>query len=186
MAQSMRASGIWQVDHTVRASANRNYGQSIKVLTREVFMFIETYYKDSAALPGSSSERVIPYPELAGEELTVWSKYLPFRRPVVSLQAWFNGQVVPDAVIAEIERAKKVPHLFDQVEIWSRIDDPMAVGVIGDAKPRYFSIVRWGDAELTLAQVKRKLRVEKCMSLVGWIVAFCAIVAMYAALAQST
>ena len=37
----------------------------------------------------------------------------------------------------------------------------MAVGVIGEAKPRYFSIVRWGGAELTLAQVKRKLRVEK-------------------------
>jgi hypothetical protein len=110
---------------------------------------------------------------------------IPFRRPVVSLHPWFNGQTVPDTVIAEMERAKKIPHLFDHVEIWSRIDDPMAVGVIGDAKPRYFSIVRWGDAELTLAQVKRKLRFEKCMSLVGWIVVFCAIVAMYAALAQS-
>jgi hypothetical protein len=32
----------------------------------------------------------------------------------------------------------------------------MAVGVIGEEKPRYFSIVRWGDAELTLAQVKRE------------------------------
>jgi hypothetical protein len=148
-------------------------------------MFIETYYKDNAALSGSTSERVIPYPELAGEELTVWSQYLPFRRPVVSLDPWFNGQVVPDAVVAEIERAKKVPHLFDQVEIWSRIDDPMAVGVIGGAKPRYFSIIRWGDAELTLAQVKGKLRFEKCMSLVGWILVFCAIFAMYVALAQS-
>jgi hypothetical protein len=37
----------------------------------------------------------------------------------------------------------------------------MAVGVIGEEKPRYFSIVRWGDAKLTLAQVKRRLRVEK-------------------------
>jgi hypothetical protein len=84
-----------------------------------------------------------------------------------------------------MERAKKIPHLFDHVEIWSRIDDPMAVGVIGGAKPRYFSIIRWGDAELTLAQVRRNLRFEKCMSLVGWIVVFCAIVAIYAALAPS-
>ena len=37
----------------------------------------------------------------------------------------------------------------------------MAVGVIGEEKPRYFSIVRWGDAKLTLAQVKRRLWVEK-------------------------
>ena len=37
----------------------------------------------------------------------------------------------------------------------------MAVGVIGEEKPRYFSIVRWGDAKLRLAQVKRRLRVEK-------------------------
>jgi hypothetical protein len=40
----------------------------------------------------------------------------------------------------------------------------MAVGVIGEEKPRYFSIVRWGDAELTLEQVKERLRVEKWMS----------------------
>jgi hypothetical protein len=40
----------------------------------------------------------------------------------------------------------------------------MAVGVIGEEKPRYFSIVRWGDAELTLEQVKERLRVEKWMT----------------------
>jgi hypothetical protein len=67
MAQSMRASGTWHVIAPNRPSGNRNYGQSIKVLTRD----IETYYKDSAALPGSTCEPVIPYPELAGEELTV-------------------------------------------------------------------------------------------------------------------
>jgi hypothetical protein len=44
----------------------------------------------------------------------------------------------------------------------------MAVGVIVDPKPHYFSIVRWGDAELTLAQVKRKLRTEKWMLLWAW------------------
>ena len=41
----------------------------------------------------------------------------------------------------------------------------MAVGVIGEENPRYFSIVRWGDAELTLAQVKRRLWVEKWLPL---------------------
>jgi len=39
----------------------------------------------------------------------------------------------------------------------------MAVGIIGGDKPRYFSIVRWGDAELTLEQVKKRLRIEQGM-----------------------
>jgi hypothetical protein len=34
-------------------------------------------------------------------------------------------------------------------------------GVIGDEKPRYFSIARWGDAELTLEEVKERLRIDK-------------------------
>jgi hypothetical protein len=124
-------------------------------------MFIETYYNDKAAALGNIGETRIPYPELAGEELTVWRKYLPFNRQVENLHHSFNGVPVPDIVSTEVERAKKAPTLFDHIEIWSRTDDPMAVGVIGGAKPRYFSIVRWGDAELTLAQVERKLRVEK-------------------------
>jgi hypothetical protein len=124
-------------------------------------MFIETYYDERAALPGSTSQTVIPYPELSGEELTVWRKYLPVTRQVENIHSRFYGVPVPDEVVAEIQKVKKTPHLFDRVEIWSRTDDPMAVGVIGEAKPRYFSIVRWGGAELTLAQVKRKLRVEK-------------------------
>ena len=41
----------------------------------------------------------------------------------------------------------------------------MAVGVIGEEKPRYFSIVRWGDAKLTVEQLKRRLRVEKWLLL---------------------
>jgi hypothetical protein len=90
-------------------------------------------------------------------------------RQVENLHSLFNGVPVPDTVRAEVERAKKPPHLFDQIEIWSRTDDPMAVGVIGGAKPRYFSIVRWGDAELTLAQMKRKLRVEKWILSLTWI-----------------
>jgi hypothetical protein len=35
-------------------------------------MFIETYYDDRAAVPGSTSEPVVPYPELSGGELTLW------------------------------------------------------------------------------------------------------------------
>ena len=67
-------------------------------------------------------------------------------------------QYHPDPAIAEI---KKATRSFERIEIWSRAGDPMAVGVIGEEKPRYFSIVRWGDAELTLEQVKERLRVEK-------------------------
>jgi hypothetical protein len=121
-------------------------------------MFIETYYDDRAPVLGSTSEPVIPYPELSGEELRVWQKYLPMRRGIRNLSSLF----IPDAAIAEI---KKATRSFERIEIWSRAGDPMAVGVIGEEKPRYFSIVRWGDAELTLAQVKRRLRIEKWLLL---------------------
>ena len=86
----------------------------------------------------------------------MWEEYLPMRREIRHLQSRFN--TIPDLAIAEI---KKATRSFDRIEIWSRADDPMAVGVIGEEKPRYFSIVRWGDAKLTLAQVKRRLWVEK-------------------------
>jgi hypothetical protein len=119
-------------------------------------MFIETYYDERAAVPGSTSERVIPYPELSGEELAVWQEYLPMRREIRNLYSPFI--TIPDPAIAEI---KKATRSFDRIEIWSRTDDPMAVGVIGEKNPRYFSIARWGDAKLRLAQVKRRLRVEK-------------------------
>ena len=36
----------------------------------------------------------------------------------------------------------------------------MAVGVIDGGRTRYFSIVRWGDAELTLEQLRKRLRLE--------------------------
>jgi hypothetical protein len=119
-------------------------------------MFIETYYDDRAAVPASTSEPMIPYPELSGEKLTVWQEYLPIKRPIKNLYSPYN--TIPDPAIAEI---KKATRSFDRIEIWSRAADPMAVGIIGEEKPRYFSIVRWGDAELTLAQVKRRLWVEK-------------------------
>src|SRR5262245_2594512 len=94
-------------------------------------MFIETYYDDRAPVLGSTSEPVIPYPELSGEELRVWQKYLPMRRGIRNLSSLF----LPDAAIAEI---KKATRSFERIEIWSRAGDPMAVGVIGEEKPRYF------------------------------------------------
>jgi hypothetical protein len=138
-------------------------------------MFIETYYDDKAIVPGSTSEPVIPYPELSGEELTLWRKYLPVKRQIRYLYSRFNSETIPGPVITEIERAQKGPRPFDRMEIWSRTDDPIAVGVIGDEKPRYFSIARWGDAELTLDEVKERLRIEKWLlqlTLTGGILAF--------------
>ena len=124
-------------------------------------MFIETYYDDRAPVSGSTGESMIPYPELSGEDLTVWQKYLPMRRPIENLHSWFDGEAIPGPVMTEIEKAKRAPHLFDRTEIWSRANDPMAVGIIGEENPRYFSIVRWGDAELTVAQAKKTLWIEK-------------------------
>jgi hypothetical protein len=119
-------------------------------------MFIETYYDERVPVPGNTSEPFIPYPELLGEELAVWQEYLPIRSDMRNLFSPFNP--IPDPAIEEM---KKAIRSFDRIEIWSRAGDPMAVGVIREEKPRYFSIVRWGDAKLTLAQVKRRLRVEK-------------------------
>src|SRR5262249_6765677 len=117
-----------------------------------------------AAVPGSTSEPVIPYPELSGEELTVWRTYLPMRRQIRYLYSRFNSETIPGPVITEIERAKGATRLFDRVEIWSRAGDPIAVGVIGEEKPRYFPIARWGDQEIKVAQAKRTLWIEKCLA----------------------
>src|SRR5262245_35603421 len=138
-------------------------------------MFIETYYDDRAAVSGSTSEPVVPYPELSGEELTLWRTYLPLKRQIRHLYSQLNSETIPGPVITELERAKREPSLFDRIEIWSRTDDPIAVGVIGNEKPRYFSIARWGDAELTLEEVKERLRVEKWLlglTLTGGILVF--------------
>jgi hypothetical protein len=123
-------------------------------------MFIETFYDERAAVPGSASEPVIPYPELSGKELTVWRNYLPVRRQIKHLSSRLYN--IPHPAIAEIEKATCS---FDRIEIWSRAEDPMAVGVIGEENPRYFSIVRWGDAKLTLAQVQRRLWIENWLLL---------------------
>src|SRR5262249_13637031 len=66
------------------------------------FMFIETYYDDRTPVPGSTSEPIIPYPELSGEQLTVWRNYLPMRREIRNLYSPFNA--IPDLAIEEIKR----------------------------------------------------------------------------------
>ena len=142
-------------------------------------MFIETYYDDRAALPAGSNVPQIPYPELSGEALTVWRRYLPMRRQIKNLRSQFNTDTIPGPAIAEIEKAKKTVRAFDRIEIWSRTDDPMAVGVIGGERPRYFSIVRWGDAEVTLEQVKKILQFEKWMV---WLTSTAGITACVAAI----
>jgi hypothetical protein len=59
----------------------------------------------------------------------------------------------------------------------------MAVGVMGGEPTRYFSIARWGDAKLTLEQVKRRLRVENWMfSLIPMIFIFLLFVTLALAL----
>ena len=124
-------------------------------------MFIETYYDERHTAPASSREPAIPYPELAGEELSVWQRYLPVTTELGKVPFWFYH--TPQPVIEQLEKAQK-RHLFDRIEIWSRAGDPMAVGVMGGGRTRYFSIARWGDAKLTLEQVKRRLRVENWIS----------------------
>ena len=124
-------------------------------------MFIETYYDERALAPTSRGEPAIPYPELRGEDLILWQRYLPAKREIKST-LWWLYETAPDTVVEELVKAKKV-RLFDRIEIWSRSADPMAVGVIGGGKTRYFSIVRWGDAKLTLEQVKKRLRAEEWM-----------------------
>jgi hypothetical protein len=135
-------------------------------------MFVETYFEERVPVSANTSEPMIPYPQLLGEALTVWRKYLPVRTPIEVLQWWFDSEPLPGPVITEIERAKNTTGLFDRIEIWRRADDPMAVGVIEGEKPRYFSIVRWGDAEITLEEAKKRLRAEK------WLVWFSAVGAL--------
>ena len=125
-------------------------------------MFIETYRDERSAFPASSGVPTIPYPELVGEEVSLWQRYLPVRTELGNVPFWLHDNM-PRLVIEQLEKAQKAPYLFERIEIWSRSGDPMAVGVTGGEQTRYFSIARWGDAKLTLDQVKKRLRVEKWM-----------------------
>jgi hypothetical protein len=125
---------------------------------KETFMFIETYYDETHMVPAGSREPAISYPELAGEELRLWQTYLPVTTELGNMPFWFYDHT-PQPVIKQLQKAQR-QHLFDRIEIWSRSGDPMAVGVIDGGRTRYFSIVRWGDAELTLEQLRKMLRLE--------------------------
>jgi hypothetical protein len=125
-----------------------------------VLMFIETYYDERSAVPGTPGEPTIPYPELSGASLTLWQRYLPVKTELATVPFWLHHDM-PSAVVEQLEKVQKNPLLFERIEIWSRSDDPMAVGVTGGEQTRYFSIARWGEANLTLEQVKKKLRMEK-------------------------
>lgn len=126
-------------------------------------MFIETYYDERRSGFDGSGEPVIPYPELIGEELAAWRQYLPIKHTF----GFYSLELgVPERVLSEV-RQVRATGLFDRIEIWARKDpDPMAVGIIapGGARTRYYSIARWGDAEITLAEVKRKLRLQEIVS----------------------
>jgi len=124
-------------------------------------MFIETYYDERYLIPAGLREPVIPYPELAGEELRLWQTYLPVATELGEMPSWFSD-TTPQPVIEQLQKAQR-QRLYDRIEIWSRVGDPMAVGVIDGEQIRYFSIARWGDAELTLEQLKRRLRLEDCL-----------------------
>ena len=126
-------------------------------------MFIETYYDERRSGFDGSGEPVIPYPELIGEELAAWRQYLPIKHTF----GFYSLELgVPERVLSEV-RQVRATGLFDRIEIWARKDpDPMAVGIIAPdgARTRYYSIARWGDAEITLEEVKRKLRLQEMVS----------------------
>ena len=123
-------------------------------------MFIETYYDERSAFTAISDAPAIPYPELVGEELSLWQRYLPVKTKLgdVPISLYDN---TPYLVIEAVDKARKAAGLFERIEIWSRSGDPMAVGVVGGEQPCYFSIARWGDSKLTVEQVKKRLRLEK-------------------------
>jgi hypothetical protein len=122
-------------------------------------MFIETYYEERPAFPTSLGELVVPYPELTGEVLSLWQSYLLVSTKLEDAPYWLRDNM-PGVILEQLGKAQKT-NLFDRIEIWTRSGDPMAVGVTGGEHTRYFSIVRWGDAKLTLEQVKKRLRAEK-------------------------
>ena len=131
-------------------------------------MFLETYYDETKANPTGAGEPAVPYPELLGEELALWQSYLPIKRGIGSAYKWFEF-TAPEPVVTEVKKARQTG-LFDRVEIWSRSDpDPMVVGLTfpSGEKTHYYSIARWGDAKISLDEVKRKLRLQKWAQLIG-------------------
>ena len=126
-------------------------------------MFIETYYGQTRSGFDGTGQPLIPYPELVGEELAVWRQYLPIKH-AIGIYPFELG--VPEPVLSEVQHLRAT-RLFDRIEIWARKDpDPMAVGVVAPEgqRTRYYSIARWGDAEITVDEVKRRLRLQEIVS----------------------
>ena len=65
-------------------------------------MFVETYYDEATAVRASTGQPSIPYPELVGEELALWQRYLPIKRPIESVYNWFE-RAAPNPVITEVK-----------------------------------------------------------------------------------
>ena len=126
-------------------------------------MFIETYYDETRSAFDGTGQPLIPYPELVGEELAGWRRYLPIKH-AIGIYPFELG--VPEPVLSEVQHLRAT-RVFDRIEIWARKDpDPMAVGVIAPEGQgtRYYSIARWGDAEITVDAVKRRLRLQEIVS----------------------
>ena len=87
------------------------------------------------------------YVSLSLPELT--ARHAPLPMKIFGLPTWLSIRAFPNRTILN--------RYIDSIS-W------MAVGVTGGERTRYFSIARWGDAKLTLEQVKRRLRVENLIS----------------------
>ena len=83
------------------------------------------------------------------------------RRQTRNLDSWLNRETIPGPVITELERAKKAPRLFDRIAIWSRTDDPMAVGIIGEEKPHYFLLCAGGINSPTIWLIDSRAQLHK-------------------------
>jgi hypothetical protein len=119
-------------------------------------MFVENYRRDNAeSLMGSGQTTPIPYPPIQAEDWKAWKLFLPVRQEIFSpeqakslteiKQGEAGGRGIPKEVILEINKAGDV---FPKIEVWRKrkIDkDPIAVGVIGDAR---YLIARWGEEKL--------------------------------------
>ena len=74
-------------------------------------MFIETYYDERSGLPAGSGEKGIPYPELVGEELSLWQKYLPVRTELENVPFWLHDNM-PLLVSEQLEKARSMSATF--------------------------------------------------------------------------
>jgi hypothetical protein len=131
-------------------------------------MFVENYRKEPAeSLMGSGQANPIPYPLIPADDWKAWKLFLPVRQEIFNRQdakgltkikqGEVGGQGIPKRVVAEINKAGDV---FPTIEVWRKHKiekDPIAVGVIGDAR---YLIARWGEEKLIpFESIKRNVPV---------------------------